>query len=65
MKHCDTLSRRVFCIYINDLAITLKEKCIGINVDRQHICLLLYAFDFVLLAENKKDLQMLLDITQQ
>ena len=65
VKQGDTLSPTLFCIYINDLAITLKVKGIGINVNGQYICLLLYADDLVLLAENEKDLQMLLDITQQ
>ena len=65
VKQGDTLSPTLFCIYINDLAITLKEKGIGINLNGQYICLLLYADDLVLLAENEKDLQMLLDITQQ
>ena len=65
VKQGDTLSPTLFCIYINDLAITLKGKGIGINVNGQYVCLLLYADDLVLLAENEKDLQMLLDITQE
>ena len=64
VKQGDNLSPILFCLYINDFALTLKEKNIGVNIDGHTICILLYADDIVLLAENKKDLQTLLDITQ-
>ena len=64
VKQGDNLSPVLFCLYINDLALTLKENNIGVNIDGHTICILLYADDIVLLAENEKDLQTLLDITQ-
>ena len=64
VKQGDNLSPILFCLYINDLALTLKENNIGVNIDGHTICILLYADDIVLLAENEKDLQTLLDITQ-
>ena len=62
VKQDDNLSPILFCLYINDLALTFKENNIGVNIDGHTICILLYADDIVLLAENEKDL--LLDITQ-
>ena len=65
VKQGDNLSPIIFCLYINDLALTLIENNIWVNVDGHTICILLYADDIVLLAENEKDLQTLLDITQE
>ena len=64
VKQGDNLSPILFCLYINDLALTLKENNIGVNIDGHTICILLYADGIVVLAENVKDLQTLLDITQ-
>ena len=50
---------------INDLAETLKRLNIGITVNGKNICVLLYADDIVLLAENEKDLQTLLNTTHE
>ena len=64
VKQGDNLSPILFCLYINDLTLTLKENDIGVNIDGYTICILLYADDIVLLVENEKDLQTTLDITQ-
>ena len=61
-KQGDTLSPTLFSIYINDLAKVLKESGIGIDVNGYKVCVLLYADDLVLLADNEKDLQTLLDL---
>ena len=63
VKQGDNLSPTLFCIYINDLAMALKETNIWVNVEDHKICILLYADEIVLLAENETDLQILLDIT--
>ena len=44
------------------LAKVLKESGIGIDVYGYKVCVLLYADDLVLLADNEKDLQTLLDL---
>ena len=62
VKQGDTLSPTLFSIYINDLAKVLKESGIGIDVNGYKVCVLLYADDLVLLADNEKDLQTLLDL---
>ena len=57
----DNLSPTLFSIYINDLAVTLKELNLGIDINGKKLCILLYADDLVLIAENEKDLQTLLN----
>ena len=57
----DNLSPTLFSIYINDLAVTLKELNLGVDINGQKLCILLYADDLVLIAENEKDLQTLLN----
>jgi len=54
------LSPVLFNLYINDLALYLKASDIGINVGDDKICMLLYADDIVLLANNENELQILL-----
>ena len=61
VKQGDNLSPTLFSIYINDLAVTLKELNLGIDINGQKLCILLYADDLVLIAENEKDLQTLLN----
>lgn len=55
------LSPLLFNLYINDLAVYLKSFDIGINIDNEKVCILLYADDIVLLAKDEYDLQILLN----
>ena len=55
------LSPILFNLYINDLALYLKSLDIGIQVGNEQICILMYSYDIVLLAENNDDLQLLLN----
>ena len=55
------LSPLLFNIYINDLALYLKSMDIGIDIGEEKICILMYADDIVLLTDNEKDLQTLLN----
>ena len=73
LKQGDCLSPTLFSIYINDLAIDIKESGIGIKIESTDLAgiselmlinILLYADDIVLLAENEEDLQALLFIVQ-
>ncbi|XP_053402804.1 uncharacterized protein LOC128558049 [Mercenaria mercenaria] len=55
------LSPLLFNLYINDLAVFLKSLDIGVKIGDELLCILLYADDIVLLAENAADLQKLLN----
>ena len=71
VKQGDCLSPTLFAIFINDLALEIKDSKLGINLDIEggpkidYICnILLYADDIVCLAENEADLQAILFIVQ-
>ena len=55
------LSPILFNLYINDLAVYLKSLDIGVKLENEKVCILCYADDIVLIAENSTDLQCLLD----
>lgn len=57
-----SLSPLLFHLYINDLAIAIKTAGKGISIENELLCILLYADDIVLIAENEEDLQFMLDI---
>jgi hypothetical protein len=61
LKQGCPLSPIMFNLFINDLARVLNEIGMGVDVDGERVCLLLYADDLVLLGESEKDLQVLLD----
>ena len=65
VKQGDNLSPNLFSIYLNPLIAELKASGIGVNIDDQTVCILAYADDLVLLAENERDLQRLLDILNE
>ena len=52
----------LFNIFINDLALKIKACGKGVKIDDDTVCILLYADDIVLLADNEKELQDMLDI---
>ncbi len=53
-----------FSIFINDLAAGIKDINVAVPIGDEQISILLYANDILLLAENKDDLQKLLDFIQ-
>ena len=58
-----TLSPLLFNCFINDLAQKIKAVGKGVSIDNgEQICILLYADDVVLLAENEADLQSMLNV---
>ncbi len=57
----DALSPTLFSLYINDLAKALKELNMGLSYGNENLCILLYADDIVILAENEEHLQILLN----
>ena len=56
------LSPLLFNFYINDLIDKIKNLDLGDNINGEKLSILLYADDIVLLAENERDMQSLLDI---
>ena len=59
------LSPLLFNIYLNDLITEVKTKCKGISIDDEKLCILAYADDIALVAENEEDLQSMLNIVQK
>ena len=71
VKQGDCLSPTLFALYINDLALEIKESNIGVKLDCLDgndslgcLGLLLYADDIVCLAECEEDLQSILFIVE-
>jgi len=54
------LSTILFNLYTNDFCLPLKSSYKGINNDNKVICVLMYAYGIVLIAENEDNLQYLL-----
>ena len=61
VRQGDSLSPTAFAIFINDLAKEMKDLNVGVDIDGEKICILLFADDIVILAENETDLQTLLN----
>ena len=61
VRQGDTLSPSLFSLFINELAVELKNLNIGIDINRKTVCTLFYADDIVLFAENEEDLQRLIE----
>ena len=55
------LSHLLFNLFINDLALKIKSLGKGVDIDNERLCLLLYADDIVLIADNAEDLQALIN----
>jgi len=55
------ISPTFFSIHINDLATELKLLDVGVPIDDEKLCILLYADDIVLLSESENDLQTILN----
>ena len=49
-------------VHIFSLVTNIKALDIGIDIESEKNCILLYADDIVLIAENENDLQLLIDI---
>jgi hypothetical protein len=61
VRQGDPLSPTLFSLFINDLAIELKNLNIGVKFGDDIINILLYADDIVIMAENEHALQSMID----
>ena len=61
VRQGDTLSPTLFSLFINDLVLTLKNLNIGIDINNDILCTLLFADDIVIFADDEVQLQKLLD----
>ena len=61
LKQGCSLSPVLFNFYINDLVSKLASLDVGISINGEKVCILLYADDVVLLGENEHGLQCLLN----
>ena len=61
LKQGCLLSPLLFNLYIDDLIRDMKLLNIGIEIEDEKICLLLYADDVILIADTEEDLQSLLN----
>ena len=62
LQQGNILSSIMFHIYVKSLIDDINALNIGIDIDNVKLVILLYADDVVLLAENEKDLQKMLDV---
>lgn len=62
------LSPLLYSIFINGLAVALKQRGLGARIDAAGsslLCVLLYADDIALLAESEEEMQQLLDVVAE
>ena len=52
----------MFNLFIDDFALSVKDLGKGLDIENEKLCILLYADDIVLLADNELDLQSMLDL---
>ncbi len=62
LKQGCIISPILFNLYINDLALTFKDSGLGLHIDGEHVCLLVFGDDIVCMADNESDLQSMLNI---
>ena len=61
LKQGCSLSPILFNFFINDLVTKISAMELGIDMDGEKVVNLLYADDVVLMCEDEKDLQMILE----
>ena len=61
VRQGDCISPTLFSLFINDMAVKIKELRKGIQFGDINVSLLLYADDLVLIANNENDLQQMLN----
>ena len=61
VKQGDIISPTLFSLYVNDLVNELNSLNLGVPIDDENICALLYADDIVIFSDTEDNLQTLLD----
>ena len=61
VRQGDNISSTLFSLYINELAKEINAMNVGVKFGHVNLSILLYADDMVLVANNEKDLQSMLD----
>ena len=61
----DSFSPTAFNLFINDLALHLKDQEVGIKIDGTQIPILLYADDVALLANDENEMQTMLNLVHK
>ena len=62
VRQGDSLSPTLFSLYLNDLAVEIKDLGAGVKLGNDEIAILLYADDIVLLAPTPEKLQTMLNV---
>ncbi len=62
VRQGDNLSTTLFALFINDLAIELKQSGCDVMISVEKLCCLFYADDIVIISENEQELQTMLGI---
>ena len=65
VKQGDIISPTIFSLYINDLVNELNSLNLGVPIDDENVCALLYADDIVLFSDTEANLQSLLNTVQK
>ena len=55
------MSPTLFAIFVNDLALHLKDMNLGIKLGNLHVPVLLYADDVAIISPNENDMQTMLN----
>ena len=61
----DIISQTIFSLYINDLVNELNSLNLGVPIDDENVCALLYADDIVLFSDTEAKLQSLQNTIQK
>jgi hypothetical protein len=60
VRQGDNLSPTLFSLFLNDLALELKQMNCGVKISGEDLCILMYADDIVVLSDSEENLQKLL-----
>ena len=65
VRQGDTLSPILFSLFINELAIGIKNLNLGIDIGGKQLSILLYADDIVLMSDSEENLQQILNFSHE
>ena len=59
------LSPTLFSVFINDLVAEINSLNVGVNFEKAHLSMLLYADDIVFISSSEAEMQLMLDTLHQ